>query len=229
MRTKDTSRVPRVLERRPAAASGDGQADSPRFAAPLGWAFGVIAVAGATIVELPPVLRTTLLPAAQAAPQAKAQGIQVGAPAPPAVFTTGDGQNRRLSEFRGRPVMLWLFATWCPSCLAGTRSVAAHFETLRADRLQIIQLELYEDLGYPGPAVAQIAKDNAGPAYPASQWLFGEASRQTSYRYDPRGVPDRYFLIDANGVVGHIGEAPSATMADILAFAHEARGMHTAR
>ena len=164
-------------------------------------------------------LRPALFPVARAATASETQAVETGGPAPEAVFTTAEGRERRLSEFKGHPVLLWLFATWCPSCASGTASVARYFDTLRAGGLQIIQLELYRNLGYPGPSVEQIAKDNAGRIYPSAHWLFGDASKETSFLYDPKGVPDLYFLIDADGILRHVGWTPSATMGDILAFA----------
>lgn len=38
--------------------------------------------------------------------------------APTAAFTTGDGQKLTLSAYRGRGVVLNLWATWCPPCKA---------------------------------------------------------------------------------------------------------------
>lgn len=182
-------------------------------------ALAAVALVSLAAAALPSLRAAIYRAAAPRAAQAQAQGVAVGEPAPEVAFTTVDGTAHRLSEFRGRPVMLWLFATWCPSCTAGTARIAEHFDTLRAAGLQIIQLELHGNLGYAGPAVEAIAKRAAGSVYPSPQWLFGTASRETSYRYDPGGFPDVYFLIDADGVLRRAGSAPAATLDDILAFA----------
>jgi thiol-disulfide isomerase/thioredoxin len=145
--------------------------------------------------------------------------VRVGAQAPDMRFTTMDGNQRKLSEFRGQPVMLWLFATWCPSCQAGTEAVAQNFDRLKQAGLQIIQLKLYNNLGYSGPAVADFASRYAGSVSASSRWLWGEASEQGSYTYDSKGYPDIYFLIDKEGVIRAISGAPDATMPQILAFA----------
>lgn len=206
-------REPRVTGTLPAGARFPRR----RLAAMLG-VFGV-AVAGACVYRQRGTLAGTLLPVARAATPA----VAVGKVAPEVAFTTVDGAHRRLSEFRGRPVMLWLFATWCPTCVEGTASLAGHYAALRARGLQIIQLGLYENLGHTGPSVEEIAKRAAGKAYPSPGWLFGTASRESSYLYDPRGIPDRYFLIDGHGILRHVGWAPGVSMDDILAFVrHEA-------
>ena len=145
--------------------------------------------------------------------------VKIGAPAPDMAFTTMDGTQRRLSEFRGRPVMLWLFATWCPTCVYGTIAVAEKFDRIQQAGIQIIQLKLYNNLGYPGPSVEDFARRHAGSIPPSPDWLWGDASQEGSFTYDPRGYPDVYFLIDKDGVLQAVDVAPHATMDIILAFA----------
>ncbi len=158
-----------------------------------------------------------------AAPRAAAAEVKIGGPAPDLAFTTAGGVRHRLSEFRGRPVLLWLLATWCPSCQAGTTAVARRLPELTRAGLQIVQLRLYGNLGYSGPPMAEFVRAYAGPAASSTHWIWGDASEAGSYTYDPRGYPDIYFLIGKDGVVRTIDSAPSATMAQILAFA---RGRH---
>ena len=115
--------------------------------------------------------------------------------------------------------MLWLFATWCPTCVAGTIAVAAEFERLKQAGIQILQLKLYNNVGYPGPSVEAFAERHASSIAPSPSWLWGDASKQGSYTYDPRGYPDIYFLIDKDGIIRAIEPAPHVTMDKILAFA----------
>ncbi len=74
-----------------------------------------------------------------------------------------------------------------------------YHDQLERAGLQIIQLELANDLGYPGPSVHEFAKAFAGSVPPSSGWLWGQASQAASYTYDPKGYPDIYFLIDTRG------------------------------
>ncbi len=144
--------------------------------------------------------------------------LGIGAPAPEFQFTTTDGAKRRLSEFRGRPVMLWLFATWCPSCVAATAAIAENYQRLNESGLQIIQLKLHDNLGYRGPTTSEFAARNAGPLATHPGWLWGDASREGSFTYDPRGFPDIYFLIDKEGVLRDVDLTPHTTMDKILNF-----------
>lgn len=145
--------------------------------------------------------------------------VKIGGPAPDVAFTTTDGTERWLAEFRGQPMMLWFYASWCPTCQVGTVAVAEKIDELKQAGVQIIQLQLYDNLGYPGPSIEDFAKRYAGSVTPSSNWLWGQASLEASFTYDPQGYPDIYFLIDRDGIVRAIEPAPNVTMNKILAFA----------
>ena len=149
--------------------------------------------------------------------------VKIGAPAPDVTFTTIDGRERRLAQFHGRPVMLWLFATWCPSCQAGAAAIAEHLTEMEQAGLQIIQLKLYNDLGYPGPSIQDFARAYTPPGRSSPTWLWGDASEALSYAYDPKGYPDIYFLIDREGIVREISGGPNTAIAQILSFARNGR------
>jgi thiol-disulfide isomerase/thioredoxin len=119
--------------------------------------------------------------------------------------------------------MFWLFATWCPTCEAGTAAVAQHASQLEQAGVQIVQLKLYNNLGYPGPSAQEFARAFARSPRPTLWWLWGEASQEASYIYDPKGYPDLYFLIDRDGIVQAINGAPNVTMDEILSFARTGR------
>lgn len=136
-----------------------------------------------------------------------------------ASFKTLDGKNKNLTEFRGKKVMLWLLATWCPSCIAGARVLAENNDKL--GNLTVIALKSYGNAGYPGPSIGEFAKLYAQKMLSSENWLWGDASRATTSTYNPRNYPDIYFLIDEEGILKDISGAPSATINKIIDFANE--------
>ncbi len=145
--------------------------------------------------------------------------VEVGKPAPDITFTTLDGATRQLSEFRGRPVMLWFITTWCPSCTASAQLLDRRIGELEGTDLMIIVLKLYNNLGYEGPPLEEFITTNAPRLRNHPQVLWGEADFNVSVIYDPQGITDIYWLIDRDGIVWGSETAPSATFTTILDFA----------
>lgn len=63
---------------------------------------------------------------------------------PPADFTLPDpdGQPRRLSEWRGRHVLINFWASWCPPCRHELPMLAASQRRYGSDRLQVLGISL---------------------------------------------------------------------------------------
>lgn len=142
-----------------------------------------------------------------------------GKSAPEAHFTILSGEDTHLSDFRGQKVMFWLFATWCPSCIAGAQVLSDNNDDL--GNLKIIALKTYGNAGYPGPSVEGFAKQNAPTMLSALNWLWGDASQEATSAYNPRNFPDIFFLIDEGGILRDIDGAPAATINKIIQFANE--------
>ncbi len=164
-------------------------------------------------------------PAASSEPATIEEVIKIGAPAPDIAFTSVDGRAYRLSEFRGRPVMLWLFATWCRTCNAATVAVAENYDRLHQAGLQIIQLKMHGNLGYGGPTTKEFAQRYAGSRASAPGWTWGEASKAGSFAYNPNGYAEIYCLVDKDGVLRDVAQAPNVTMDKIMAFAESSNSV----
>ena len=83
--------------------------------------------------------------------------------APQVSFQTFDGQTVTLEQFRGKPVVLNFFASWCPSCVAEMPDFEAVHAKL-GDRVTFIGLALQDD-----PALAQALQTRTGITYQTFQ------------------------------------------------------------
>lgn len=143
--------------------------------------------------------------------------------APVVRYTDVHGVQHSTADSKGHPTILFLLSTWCGSCAAGLRSLNAHADELRASGLHLTILKTYRNEGGEGPPIDAFAAKWA-PALDTANVTLGNANAQLEAAYNPRHVPDIYYLIDAKGKVRAVDSAPSATLDEILAFAHQSAG-----
>lgn len=67
------------------------------------------------------------------------------APAPELEFHDGEGKTVRLSDFRGKTVLLNLWATWCVPCREEMPALNALEEALGSDKFQVLALSVDKD------------------------------------------------------------------------------------
>ena len=146
-----------------------------------------------------------------------------GAPTPPfaaadAAFSSQSKQFS-LAQFKGRKVMLWLFSTWCSTCIPGLKALVANQPQWKQNGVVILALKNFKNGGYPGPSVDEFAARFGAPVLQAPNWTFGDASAEMDTRYNARKFPDIYFLIDEQSVVQVVSTAPAVTLGEIMKFA----------
>ena len=103
----------------------------------------------------------------------------------------GGGGSVSLAAFRGRPVVLSFFASWCPHCREELGSVAA---VARADggRIAVVGVDSNES----SDAAAQRLLAAAHASYPVAL----DPDAKVATRYEVVALPVTYFL-NANGKV----------------------------
>ena len=123
----------------------------------------------------------------------------VGRDAPDFVLPSLDGSTVQLSDLRGRVVVLDLWATWCPPCVAELPINAAVTKKY-ADR----GVAFYAiNLGEPAERVSTFLDKHGIDAT-----VLLDAKGDTAVAYDARYIP-LLVVIDANGrIVGHDNLAP---------------------
>lgn len=148
---------------------------------------------------------------------ANTQKIEVGKQAPDATFTTIDGKEMKLSDFKGQKVMFWFLATWCPSCVSASKELDKSNADLEG--IMIIAMKNFGNSGYPGSSIGNFAKKNALNTLQYDNWIWADASQEATLLYNFKGNPDIYFLVDEEGILVDVDGAPAATIGKIKAFA----------
>jgi len=115
---------------------------------------------------------------------------KVGEPAPGFQLLDAQGQVVRLEDFRGRPVLINFWATWCVPCRKETPELVA-LQTEWGETAQIVGVNYYES----AEAVQAFATD-----FSVNYPLPLDSDGRVTGSYKLRGLPETYFL-DSEGVI----------------------------
>ncbi len=166
-------------------------------------------------VWAPPGRRLSLKPKKLDSPAAGRGGtrslLSVRAPLGSLTYPDFDGRQRSLEEFQGGPVLLNLWASWCPPCIRELGEFTGRQHSLRQSGLSIVALSvdaLDDGGGQPLELLAKLkfpfASGRAGPRLLHRLEMI--RNRLFAWR-QPFAVPTS-FLIDARGWLAAIYTGP---------------------
>ena len=127
-------------------------------------------------------------------------GLQVGDAAPNFTLTTLDGKKVRLSDFRGKPVMLNFWYASCPGCLQEIPGMQRFYaaELAAGKHFVIVGVNSVDDL-----QTAQQFAQQSGLTYT----LVMDHNQQVATLYNLTATPTSYF-IDRQGIIRFVQVGP---------------------
>jgi cytochrome c biogenesis protein CcmG/thiol:disulfide interchange protein DsbE len=121
--------------------------------------------------------------------------------------TLYDGQSIKLSELRGRPVVLNFWASWCPPCRAEGPELERSYQKYK-DRATFLGVNIWDN-----DSTAQTFLHDFGITYSSGPNPRGDVAVE----YGVTGIPETFF-ITKDGVLTHhwIGPITDAQLSSIL-------------
>ena len=102
-----------------------------------------------------------------------------------------DEEKKKLSDYRGKVVLLNFWATWCPPCIREMPSMERLHQQINGEDFKVIAINQMEDIDQVFAFTGQLEID------PTFEILFDSRS-EVSQAYAVRGLPTTY-LIDKKG------------------------------
>ncbi|MBI3163795.1 MAG: TlpA family protein disulfide reductase [Anaerolineales bacterium] len=115
--------------------------------------------------------------------------LKVGDPAPDFELISLDGETMSLSQFKGRPILLSIGATWCPDCRIEAPLLQELHETY--PQLAVLLIDSKES-----PEIIQAYADEFGLTHP----ILLDRDGAVMELYQVFAIPTELF-IDADGIV----------------------------
>ena len=137
------------------------------------------------------------MPAALVPPGMKVEAKQ-GSLAPDFLLMELDGGDFRLSDLRGKAVIVNFWATWCRSCRKEMPQFVAAYDRYKDEGLEVVAVNVQES-----PSIIRPFADDFGMEFPVVLDKRGAVS--DSYRWI--GLPTTYF-IDREGVIRSVFLGP---------------------
>lgn len=178
--------------------AAEGRHAAPSAARAAGPAIAVVVLVAVALGVL--ALRTVIRTAAdQVADQSVAPrqrvGTNPGEQAPPFTARAYSGREPiTLAQFRGHPVVLNFWASWCPPCRAEMPALEAAYHKYRARGVVVIGIDGATDTW----AASRAFLDARGVTYPAGR----DDAGQIAQAYHVAGLPTTFFITAQGRIAG---------------------------
>ena len=123
--------------------------------------------------------------------EARGPAPEIGKPAPDFEVQGLDGTKYKLSDFRGRPVWIFFWASWCPPCRAENPDLEAAYTGAKDSDLVMVGIDIGED-----PNTVKGYATRTGLTFPIGLDL----STEIAATYRIAGIPTHYF-VDRDGIL----------------------------
>ena len=127
--------------------------------------------------------------------------IAVGQPAPDIVLANPEGKVYKLSDLKGKVVLLDFWASWCGPCRRANPSVVAAYNRYKSKGFAVFNVSLDKDRQKWIDAIKQ---DGLDWEYHVSDLKFWQS--QAAALYNVQAIPQQ-FLIDKGGKIAAISQA----------------------
>lgn len=102
-----------------------------------------------------------------------------------------EGNEVRLSDFKGKPLILWFWTTWCPYCRKDIVRLNNIYPELKLSGIELLAINVDEPKG----KIARFLK-----SHPVDFNIFQDRDGRCAFSHDIIAVPT-YLLIDRKGKV----------------------------
>ncbi|PLT29339.1 redoxin domain-containing protein [Peribacillus deserti] len=135
---------------------------------------------------------------------ASAPGLETGNKAPGFKLTTIDGKSVKLSDYRGKKIMLNFWATWCPPCKKEIPEMEEYSKQMGKDQI-ILAVNMDPQADVKGFAAKM------GMTFP----ILLDTDNEVNTTYKIISIPTTYF-IDSKGIISSkiLGAMTKKDMAD---------------
>jgi peroxiredoxin len=131
----------------------------------------------------------------------KASSIAIGQLAPDIALANPDGKVMKLSDLKGKVVLLDFWASWCGPCRRANPSVVAAYNRFKSKGFEVYSVSLDSDKDKWMQAIKQ---DNLEWAYHVSDLRHWQS--QAAQLYQVQSIPQQ-FLIDRAGKISAVAKA----------------------